>query len=224
MPVLFMITILLFAFSGEAPCDEHPRCLKLGASATIEHAVAGSGVEEAEVLARLVYAESISTGYPDDVLVYEAIAWGVMNRVRLAEASLSKRKLYGSGIRGVIFMKGQFNPAVSKRSQFSKEFLCPSDPVRWRMAREAAGKALQGEGNPFLSTPWEKEHGLSLVTGFYYPDSIQAKSPLAPWEKSKGLRFIGDAHINGARLPGDKVRFYRLTSPPRDLKPVPKAQ
>ncbi|MRR37147.1 hypothetical protein EG829_21310, partial [bacterium] len=163
-----VLMYLGLCLSAHAADTAIPSCLALGNSRDVRSVVADAGIPEKEVLARLVYAESISTGFPDDSLVYEAIAWGVMNRVRLGEASPAKRRIYGDGIRGVVFMKGQFNPAVSKRSKFSKEFLCPTNEVRWRMAVDAAGKAIEGSGNPFITTAWEKEHGLSLVTGFYY--------------------------------------------------------
>lgn len=83
------------------------------------------------------------------------------------------------------------------------------------MAGHAARKAVAGRDNPFIQTTWEKEHGLSLATGFYYPQSIQAKSPFAPWENSRALSFIGDVTIDGAVLSSRKVRFYRLTFAPR---------
>jgi len=210
MAVLFCVFLpMRFAIAGELPV-----CLQLGKSPTVRSVIEASRIAEEEVLARLVYAESSSTGYADDQAVYEAIAWGVMNRVRLSGAFPSKARIYGRGIKGVIFKEGQFNPAVSKRSRFSREFLCPADKARWRMAEQAARRALSGSGNPFIETPWEKEHGLSLVVGFYYPHSIQAKGPLAPWEKSRALRFIGDVKVGGTVLSGRKVRFYRLTSAP----------
>ena len=91
-----------------------------------------------------------------------------MSRVRLDEASLSLGRRYGNGIPGVIFRKGQFNPAVSSRSPFSRDLLCPQAPARWQLAAEAAQQALRGQGNPFIQTPWEKAHGLSLVVNFYF--------------------------------------------------------
>lgn len=133
------------------------------------------------LLGRLVYAESLSTGFPGDPRVYQAIAWGVMNRVRLGEASTGMRRRYGAGVAGVIFRKSQFNPAVSARSPFSKAFLCPRDSRNWRRAEQAVREALNGEGNPFTETPWERDHGLSLVVNFYYPQSIQAQGRLAPF-------------------------------------------
>lgn len=214
--LLSLCTLLLV--SGRAcPAGGMPECLELGTAPTVEAAVASSKADDHELLARLVYAEAASTGFQDDPAVYEAIAWGVMNRVRLAAASASKRRIYGTGIRGVIFRKGQFNPAVSKKSQFSKEFVCPKDRIRWHMAVQAAQRAIRGEGNPFMQTPWEMQHGLSLVTGFYYPGSVQATGPLAPWEKSAALEFIGDIRIGPQTLSKEKIRFYRLTAPPGDI-------
>ncbi len=210
-----LVALILYNPCTQVLCGELPLCIKLKETSTIELSV--KNLQDSAVLTRLVYAEGISTGYPDDPLVFEAIAWGVMNRVRLAEASQTKRRLYGSGIRGVIFKKGQFNPAVSRQSRFSKEFLCPTLTPSWDLAVKAAEKALKGEGNPFLETPWEKAHNLSLVTGFYYPHSIQARSRLAPWENSRGMRFIGDVTIGGKALSSERVRFYRLTAHPRDL-------
>ena len=108
--------------------------------------------------------------------MYQAIAWGTMNRVRLGEASAAMRQRYGAGVSGVIFKRGQFNPALSVRSPFSRDFLCPRDPTSWRQALDAARIALQGQDNPFIQTDWERRHGLSLVVNFYYPRSAQAVS------------------------------------------------
>jgi hypothetical protein len=141
-----------------------------------------------------------------------------MNRVRLAERSESMKKSYGSGIRGVVFKKGQFNPAVSSQSPFSRDFLCPKERAIWRLALAAAGKAIAGEKNPLIQTPWEQEHNLSLVVNFYYPKSVQAKGPYPPWEGGEGLEFIGDVMIGDKMLPAEHIRFYRLARPPADLR------
>jgi len=200
---------------GSACAEDLPACLKAEGHATIEQALKHSGVSEEEALTRLVYAEGISTGCGDEAAVYEAIAWGVMNRVRLGEACPPAQATCGRGIMGVLFKQGQFNPAVSGKSPFSKEFLCPSSISRWYRAGKAARQALSRRGNPFIQTPWEKEHGLSLVVNFYYPESIQAKAPLAPWENSPALQYIGNFRIGDTLLSAQKIRFYRLTAPPR---------
>ncbi len=194
-----------------------PQCVTIVEGETIQTALMASNPRQDELLTRLVYAEGLSSGFPDDALVYEAIAWGVMNRVRMSEASPTLKKRYGNGIAGVIFRKGQFNPAVSPRSQFSKEFLCPKDPARWQLAATAADKAMDGSDNPFLRNAWEKDHDLSLVVNFYYPQSIQASGPLPPWEGSQELEFVDHVEFNGEVLPPNRVRFYRLARPPGDI-------
>ena len=198
-----------------------PACLAVTDGETIEAAVRRHGPSSRELLSRLAHAEGRSTGHPTDPLVYEAIAWGVMNRVRLGERSPTMRRRYGDGLAGVIFRKGQFNPAVSSRSRFSREMLCPTDARTWAMAEAAAEVALAGDDNPFVQTEWERRHGLSLVVNFYYPDSVQARGPLAPWEGDGGVRFIGDLVLAGGILPPNRIRFYRLTVPPGDIAPGP---
>jgi hypothetical protein len=217
--LIFLIGWCILFFSPVSAGDIPP-CLTLQPASTMERSIREAGIIDVELLARLVYAETASTGFPDHRSVYEAIAWGVMNRVRLGDASPSMQKVYGKGVSGVIFQKGQFNPAVSKKSPFSKEFLCPRDPRRWTMAWSAAEIAMKGDGNPFIETRWEREHGISLVVNFYYPRSVQAKTPLAPWEAVKGLQFIGDVSLGKDLLTAEKVRFYRLTRPPGDVAAV----
>ncbi len=214
--LLIIALCLAAALCGSAA--DVPKCLSRDASDSVEFVAAKAKLSQKELLARLVYAESLSTGFGDDPLVHESIAWGVMNRVRLAERSDSMKRSYGSGIPGVIFKKGQFNPAVSPMSPFSREFLCPKERALWRLALEAAGKAMAGEKNPFIQTPWEQEHQLSLVVNFYYPKSVQAKGPYPPWEEGGSLEFIGDVLIGDRLLPAEHIRFYRLARPPADLK------
>lgn len=202
-----------------AVADDLPSCLRRVAEQAPRDVLLAVQPSDAELLARLVYAEARSTGFADDPRVARGIAWGAMNRVRLAEVSASARRRYGSGVAGVIFQPQQFNPAVSRRSPFAADFLCPQDAAAWRLAVAAAGMALRGHGNPLLDTAWERRHGLSLVVNFYYPHSPQARGPLAPWEDSAGLRFIGEPE-SADLPPAARVRFYRLDRPPADLDPA----
>lgn len=195
-----------------------PACLTRAEDQPTADAVPTSTPDD-ELLARLVLAEATSTGSPDDPLVVRGIAWGAANRVALAARSRQAASSYGRGVRGVVFQRGQFNPAVSTRSPFGRLLLCPDDPGRWGLALAAAREALAGSGNPFVQTPWEAAHGLSLVVNFYYPASIQARGPLAPWEGSSTLTFVGDVPMGGSVLSAEKVRFYRLSSPPADVSP-----
>ena len=217
---ILLVGLLAIAPVLCAAADIAPKCLERDPTDSVEYVAAKAKLSPKELLARLVYAEALSTGFGDDPLVHEAIAWGVMNRVRLAEHSASAKRAYGSGIRGVVFKKGQFNPAVSPKSPFSKDFLCPKERTLWRMAIDAAGKAMAGGKNPFIQTLWEQENGLSLVVNVYYPKSVQAKGTHAPWEGGGGLEFIGDVMIGDRLLPAEHVRFYRLARPPADLRPA----
>lgn len=194
-----------------------PVCLRLAGDETPRAVAAAARLPDDELLARLVYAESSATGFGDDARVARGIAWGVINRVRLAEVSMRARRQYGQGIAGVIFQPQQFNPAVSRRSPFARDFLCPRDGERWQIAGEAARVSVRGVGNPFIETPWERRHGLSLVVNFYYPQSVQAQGPRAPWEGSAHLVFLGEPQA-AALPPAARVRFYRLAQPPHDLR------
>ncbi|MFA6999995.1 MAG: hypothetical protein WC241_02650 [Candidatus Paceibacterota bacterium] len=209
---------LFLVLSNSAFAEGVPACLSSDPKACVESIITAKNISDQELLARLVYAEGLSTGFADDQLVYDAIAWGVMNRMRLGESSQSMRRAYGQGIQGVIFKKGQFNPAISKRSPFSKAFICPDHTGHWRMAKAAAENAIRGANNPFIQTPWEKQNSMSLVVNFYYPQSTQAKGTLAPWEGNKSLSFVGDILIDGKVLSANRIRFYRLNYPPVDIK------
>ena len=211
-----LVAALLLA--GTAVAAELPACLTRAADETTRAAVMKAAPADEELLARLAYAEGRSTGFPDDPRVYRGIAWGVMNRARLSEISAVARRQYGDGVAGVIFQPKQFNPAVSLRSPFSNDFLCPQDSARWRLAVDAASAALRGRDNPFIQTPWEQRSGRSLVVNFYYPQSSQALGPLAPWEDSRALRFIGDPAPDSKLPPAERIRFYRLAQPPGDLR------
>lgn len=215
---VFTILFLLLIVSNISHAEGVPACLSQDAQTNTESLIVSNAISDHELLARLVYAEGLSTGFGDDRLVYDSIAWGVMNRVRLGEVSRNMRRAYGFGIRGVIFKKGQFNPAVSKRSLFSKAFLCPDQAGKWTMAQSAAQTAMKGAGNPLIQTSWEKQNNLSLVANFYYPHSVQAQGRFAPWEGNKSLLFIGDVPMGNTMLSADRIRFYRLKYPPRDIK------
>lgn len=204
--------------SAVAITAELPTCQVRAVGETTRTALMKIQPADGELLARLAYAEGRSTGFADDPRVYQGIAWGVMNRVRLSEISATSRRQYGRGVAGVIFQPHQFNPAVSLRSSFAKDFLCPKDLTHWRLAVDAARTAQRGQDNPFIQTPWEQRHGRALVVNFYYPRSSQARSSLAPWESSRTLRFIGDPFPSDRLPPAARIRFYRLAQPPGDLR------
>lgn len=204
------IALLMLATTGLRAAPVLPVCVERSASSSIESQIMAHAVPEEELLARLVYAESISTGFPEDPVVYEGIAWGVMNRVRLSEKFPALSRRYGSGVADVIFKRGQFNPAISLKSPYSREFLCPRNASWWEHAVKASHGTQHSQKNPFLQTDWERQNKVSLVVNFYYPASKQALTPYAPWENDKTLIFIGDVAMNNKILPASRIRFYRL--------------
>lgn len=202
-----------------------PTCVVRPPEVSTRDALLTTKPADDEVLARLVYAEGRSTGFPDDPAVHRAIAWGVVNRVRLAERSATAARWYGTGVVGVVFKSGQFNPAVSTRSRFSGDFLCPKDEARWGVAQAAATEALaRREGGPtpvaYARTEAELQTGLDLVVNFYYPSSEQARGPDAPWEGDLPRVSVT---VDGVVLEGERVRFYRLGRMLGDVRPVGEA-
>lgn len=207
-----MLAVLLAAALA-APL---PRCVERQPEQATRDALLAIAPDDAELLARLVLAEATSTGFPDDPAVHRAIAWGVVNRVRLAERSATAARWYGRGVRGVVFQPSQFNPAVSTRSRFSQLFLCPTEPTRWDLATAAATAALGAKsGVTVTRTSGEQAAGLEGVVNFYYPSSEQARGPNAPWEGD--LPRVAVA-VDGVPLDPAKVVFYRLPRLPSDLR------
>ncbi len=81
--------------SGSSAAVKMPACPASGKQASPSSLIAASRIGERELLAKLVYAEVMSTGFGDDFLVYASITWGVMNRVWLGEMSGTMRRAYG---------------------------------------------------------------------------------------------------------------------------------
>lgn len=210
------IVFALWAVSASAGTGQ-PVCLKLAGEQSPEQVIQLAQITDQEVLTRLVFAEGLSTGFqkaPEcerlGAEIFQAIAWGVMNRVRLAEKSPRLAKKYGTGLRGVVFKPGQFNPAVSRKSRFSRLFLCPTESKAfekdWANASQAASRSLSSnQGNPFIQTEWEKRTELSLVTHFYYPRSEQATRVPPPWaDPSRATKTGVDSRC---------IWFFRLEEP-----------
>lgn len=194
---------------------DSPTCLKRAGDESNEELVDKAKLTDFEVLARLAFAEGISTNmekcekYGESV--FESIAWGVQSRVDLAKADPQWAKSFGQGYRGVIFKKAQFNPAVSKKSVYSKLFLCPTEHPLWKEywahATTAANKVVTSpDKNPFL------KNGRALVTHFYYPQSSQATNPPVSWadlskDKTKKA-FLKNVKINGVPYSNECVQFF----------------
>lgn len=219
-----METAALILLLAAAP-PAQPACL--ASPAAVQEAAARGAMDDMELLTRLVFAETSSAGlrrHPrcagrqKEAAI--AIAYGVMSRVRQSRAKPALARRWGSGLRGVIFKKGQFNPAVSPRSAFAGHFSCPPRQEEWAAlgapAVAAARRALASAApNPLISTPWEKRRGLSLVSHFYYPHSSQATPRPPDWARpeKQAAAFAGDLIIDGHTLPGSCLWFFRHVKP-----------
>lgn len=192
-----------------------------------------------ELLARLIYAEGISTQFSrycesQGKAIFEAIGWGVVSRLRIELA-----KGLRTTLRQEILAPGQYNPSTSLKSPFRKYFACPSieDPKNdfksyWNWARAAAEKAVKHpEQNPFLKTSckdlndkdyqrcltqqeWERKYEISLVTNFFYPRSTQA-GVVPPWAQVKDYHLVRGLVVNGTPLSEAStscIQFFRHQS------------
>ncbi len=224
--LIFIFGLSTFASANDLPLK--PRCFSQKNKKDHRSILSGVEISDAELLTRLVFTEGISTNYKNTKVckhshteIFEAIAWGVMNRVRLANASEKCKQKYGSGIKGVIFKTGQFNPSFSKHSRFAKLFLCPKLQKKnwvelWATALAAAQKAISfPELNPFLQTEWEREHHISLVSHFYYPSSRQARGKRPMWvdTSKKKTTQIKNLSIDGRKVDDRCISFFRLEKP-----------
>lgn len=240
--VLFFSLLLGFgtqAFAQQQPCPatcggealkkdkiplakvlSEPACLQRKGDESNEELIRQHKLTDFEVLARLVFAEGISTNLEKcgkyGSSLFESLAWGVENRVALAKASPAYAKMFGTGIQGVIFKKAQFNPAVSKKSSYSKLFLCPTEHADWKKywaySAAAADKVLQNpKQNPFLKTGPQKQ-GVSAVTHFYYPHSSQATQPPVAWadlnKEAAKKAYVKAVSIDGHAYSNECVQFF----------------
>ncbi|WP_374029977.1 hypothetical protein [Bdellovibrio bacteriovorus] len=190
---------------------QSPTCLKRAGDESNEAIVEKNKLTDFELLARLTFAEGISTNMEKcakyGASVYESIAWGVYSRVELAAKNPRYAQSFGKGYRGVIFKKAQFNPAVSKKSSYSKLFLCPTEHPKWKTywqhATSAANKILvEGKKSPFTKAP----------THFYYPQSSQATQPPVAWAdltKGKAQKaYLKGVKIDGNAFSNECVQFF----------------
>lgn len=174
-----------------------------------------------EILARLIYSETLSTGYwhglcaaPSAEAMMEGIGWGVMKRVQ------AKSKSQLDPYKEAIFAPKQFRTSFSgkKQNAFAEAFLCPlkSDAylakatvkseaaVLYKQAQDTAKKIIATYDKSGLPENYKK------ITNFFYPKSeffgemrpSWAKDPDAA--KNKGYTNILKVDKNPC------IEFYKL--------------
>ncbi|MBL7663791.1 MAG: hypothetical protein JNM93_01565 [Bacteriovoracaceae bacterium] len=219
--MFLFITLLMNAWADTPTCLE--KTAKQSPTVTIQKAA----ISNQELLTRLVMAEGISTNYQASnecsdrgAEIFEAIAWGVVARLKMGETHPTWAKKFGKTIPEVVLKPGQFAPAISEKSAYSKYFLCPTQAPEWEKhwgwASVAAGQTLLNpHKSPFIDSKYERAKVLSLVSHFYYPLSKQAHKipPLWANPKAQAKNLVGEIEINNKRIPHTCILFFRHEKP-----------
>jgi hypothetical protein len=169
-----------------------------------------SRLSEAELLRRLIFAETVSVGLKrsascsrDSVAIMEAIAWGVRHRVGVRRPRL----------REVILEPGQFNPALSDRSVYGKFFRCPAEEA----ARDSELEFLWSESEAVVSRVLTSKieaspFGSRGPGNFYYPLSSQASKRPPRWadlsQAQAKANYIAGVVISGVSFSHECVHFF----------------
>ena len=176
-------------------------------------------LSNAEILARLIYSESLSTGYwngkcnaKSDLDIMTGIGWGIMNRIK----GKSGKTPYAD----VIFGKSQFRTSFSgkKDNPFAEAFLCPSKSQNYlnqtstkeksidlyRRAQQLSEKIVA----EFEATKIPPAY--SGITNFFYPQSEFFGEMRPTWAPDKDATK-NKGYMNILKV-ADKpcVEFYKL--------------
>jgi hypothetical protein len=166
--------------------DEESRVREMAAQADLP---------KAEILARLIYGESLATGFwngaceaPSDTELMESIGWGIMYRVN------GKKKTEQDPYAAAIFLRKQFPTSFSsaKKNPFAEAFLCPlkSDSYLaatklkpkakdlYKKAHEISEKIIAAYEMDGLPAKFKK------VALFFYPRSEYYGELRPPWAKN----------------------------------------
>ncbi len=136
------------------------------------------------------------------------------------EHNLTYANKYVKRIKGVIFQKNQFNPAISEKSPYSVYFRCPNKAPNfqehWKWATLAMRTAVDNPmDSPFIKSKWEKKNSIPLVSHFYYPLSKQASKTPPDWaDRKKHPRAVfPDLMIRDKYIPETCILFFRHEKP-----------
>lgn len=118
---------------------------------------------DTELVARLVYAETLGANCPElSVQIAPKIAAVIANRIKIRKGDA----------RSVVFQRDQFSSSLNNYSESHyRDFLCPKDEKLWAQVLVFSNKALAGE-LPSLSA--------DTVNYFLYQHS--SKWPKEPWD------------------------------------------
>lgn len=180
-----------------------------------------AGLGKEEILARLIYSESLSSGYwnnrcnaksADDIM--KGVGWGIMNRVK-GKAS-SSLDAYSD----IVFAPKQFATSFSssKPNPFAEAFLCPleSDKYLQTAAKRHKASDLYKKAQKIAAeiiSEYEHE-GLPQshkgITNFFYPQSEYFGELRPKWAPDKDARK-NKGYLNLLGVTDNPcVEFYRL--------------
>lgn len=167
-------------------------CIKHDPAKDVKAEVAA--LSEQEVMARLVYAETLATncqGVPTNGIM-NGIATVISNRIK-------KGGVYGSGIRGVVFQPSQFNSSLSTKYSRSKlkEFLCPAPGREWEQAKNATARALDPSAPNYLGSD-------KIVMTYYYKHFLPKVVVGPKWSNPES-----EKRVRRAGLPDDCIGFFK---------------
>ncbi|MGZ3775435.1 MAG: hypothetical protein ACXVCY_13895 [Pseudobdellovibrionaceae bacterium] len=180
-----------------------------------------AGISREEILARLIYSESLSSGYwkgtcqaksGEDVMA--AVGWGVINRVH--ERKKNSLDVYSD----VVFAKMQFRTSFSskKENPFAAAFLCPlrsqnylngcsgapSADKLYKTAQDTARKIIE----EYEKTGIPKDY--KGITNFFYPKSEFFGEMRPSWAKesdpTKNKGYVNILNVTSNPC----VEYYRL--------------
>jgi hypothetical protein len=225
MPCFLLFMVMVFPLAALSKPAELGRCIPQKDSFNgTEETYARREAEKArlsdhEVLARLIFSESLSTGYwrrqcnaPSDKLIMETIGWGIMNRVE-------KFKQNSDPYYDVVFQKNQFRTSFStkKNNPFAASFLCPLKAQDYldRAGTNASALDLYREAKSISKKIVDqfKTHGIPLsfrgITNFFYPKSEFFGELRPSWAKNSiPEKNLGYLDLLKSRAPC--VEFYKF--------------
>lgn len=233
--VLTWITVLIavsaFAQSGTRPgpvvakptelmkCKPAPKNEEVKAREAAEE----ENLSDHEVLARLIFSETLSTGYfkkvceaPNEMALMEAIGWGILNRVDKYSPKRDDPK--PDAFFHVIFKPGQFRTSFSGKGDnpYAKVFLCPHLSMEYfekaglteqgltvyGKAKETAARIIDTYQNSGLPTNYSK------ITHFFFPHSTQGGTTRPAWAKDPDPKK-NKGYVNVLNVEKPCAEFYR---------------
>lgn len=200
--------------------------------AAARQAAEAAGLGREDILARLILAEALSTGYwsgrcqaASGTSLFEGIGWGVARRV-LDQAGRGAKSVSSQAVYDVVFARNQFRTSFSGRGKpnpFAQALLCPASAQAYldqagrhetaaltlftEARRVASGILTQLDAH--LAQGKSLSHPALRASNFFYPHSERYGDMRPPWAAlSDPRRNPGYLPLSAEERPC--VEFYDL--------------